>query len=160
MRFTLSDKTKTQSLVTTFMTLAYAGCGGTTGMGFLQERNDINSDNIMGHLCRNDVWGQPDVVEVRGDYVAGRMVKTGIIYNEKEGWVEVSDRNPTPDYQGWCVGTPADPGVLQMFNLNNRLANRNGMTISKYGSYEELLRAAATIIDVELEYSAVRSTTL
>lgn len=157
MRFILSDPTKTLSLVTTFMTLAYEGCGGTTGMGFLQERHGINSNNIMGHLARKDVWGQPGVVEVRGDYVAGRMVKTGIVYNEKEGWVEILDHDPSPDYQGWCIGTPKDPGVLQMFNLNKSLAAKHDRKINKYGSYEELLSAAAITVGVELEYSAVRA---
>lgn len=78
------------------------------------------------------------------------MMKTGIVYNEEEGWVEITDRKPTPDYQGWCEGQARDPGVAQaqmlaaMFSMGS---GSNTKTV-KYDSYQSLLEAAASRVGV------------
>lgn len=47
MRFSLSDKTKTKTLVAAFMALGYEACGGTTGLGALQATEGIDQHNIL-----------------------------------------------------------------------------------------------------------------
>lgn len=144
MRFNVSDKSKVLLLVGSFMALGYESCGGTLGLGALQEASGVTKHNVL-RLCRvSPDYRNPSTKEVYGDYVAGRMMKTGISFNENEGWVEVPDRQPTPDYQGWCSGEPRDPGVRQAWMA---MGTNKG---TKYASYEALLRAAAQRMGVEL----------
>lgn len=143
MRFYVSDKSKTRLLAMTFMLLGYEACGGTTGLGALQAQSSMDEKEIERHCAPKESYSNKGVFEVYGDYVAGRMMKTGISFNESEGWVQIRDSKPTPDYQGWCKGIPEDPGVLMSFLL----MGENG---TKYDSYESLLRAAADRCGVEL----------
>ncbi len=150
MRFYVSDKSKVRLLAMTFMLMGYESCGGTTGMGFLQARASMDAQEIERHCPPREHHSRKGEFEVYGDYVAGRMMKTGISFNENEGWVEVRDTAPTPDYQGWSSGTPRDPGVLASF----RLMGGGGGT--KYDSYEALLKAAAAKLGVDLEEMQAR----
>lgn len=148
MRFKVSDSSKVLPLVAAFMALGYEACGGTTGLGFLQAANGVTKDNILS-LCppRARTYGvSQGTFEVYGDYVAGRMMKTSIVFNEAESWVEIMDRPPTPDYQGWCSGEPRDPGV--------RLSWTPPGKAKKYGSYRELLAAAATEVGMAMALEA------
>jgi len=140
MQLILSDRTKTRLLAATYMALGYEACGGTTGMGFLQERDGVDASNIT-KFCAVKVCVD-GTVEFQGDYVAGRMMKTWVLFNEKEGWVEISDNKPTPDYQGWCSGIPQDPGVLSSFRRSS------SSLATKYASYEALMLAAAEKLGV------------
>lgn len=150
MRFTLSDKAKTLALVAAFMALGYEACGGTVGLGALQATDGIDQHNILSLLSPRAAYNRPGSLEVYGDYVAGRMMKTGIVYNEAEGWVEITDRKPTPDYQGWCEGQARDPGVAQAQMLAAMFGGGSATKTVKYDSYESLLRAAAELVNVEI----------
>ena len=143
MRFTLSDKSKTLHLVSAFMLLGYNACGGTTGMGFLQAAEGVTIDNILT-LCPPRTAYPAGCLEVYGDYVAGRMMKTRITFNEAEGWVDISDSAPTPDYQGWCSGEPQDPGVRMAWRIGG------GAKGKKFASYRDLLAAAADSIGMSV----------
>lgn len=151
MRFNLSDKSKTLSLVAAFMALGYEACGGTVGLGALQATDGVNASNILDLTPPRPSYGKDGSKEVYGDYVAGRMMKTGIVFNEEEGWVEVRDSQPTPDYQGWCEGQARDPGVAQAQML---AAMFGGAKTAKYASYEALLKAAAKNVGVEITNAA------
>ena len=152
MRFNLSDKTKTLALVAAFMALGYEACGGTVGLGALQATDGVDASNILRLVPPRTIYSKDGAQEVYGDYVAGRMMKTGIIYNETEGWVEISDRKPTPDYQGWCEGRASDPGVAQAQMAAAMFGRKSGdnTKVVKYASYESLLRAAAKLANVEI----------
>lgn len=88
---------KRETLAAHFMLLAYEECGTEFGMGFLQARNDITANNVLDFCAKRN-----DCSEVYADYLAGRMVKTTILFDGCN--VKVSDRAPRPDYQGWCKG--------------------------------------------------------
>lgn len=151
MRFNLSDKSQTLSLVAAFMALGYEACGGTVGLGALQATDGVNASNILDLTPPRPSYGKDGSKEVYGDYVAGRMMKTGIVFNEAEGWVEVRDSKPTPDYQGWCEGQARDPGVAQAQMLAAMFGRMgDGRKPTKYASYEALLQAAAKSIGVEI----------
>lgn len=139
MRFNVSDKSKILLLVGSFMALGYEACGGTIGLGALQEASGVTKHNIL-RICQVSAsYNNPNTKSVYGDYVAGRMMKTRISFNEEEGWVEISDGNPTPDYQGWCEGDAQDEGI-QLAQKLTKLKNRN---LRKFSSYLALLIAAA-----------------
>jgi len=154
MRLYVSDKSKVRLLAMTFMLLGYEACGGTTGLGFLQAQNNMDAKEIERHCPPREHYSRKGEFEVYGDYVAGRMMKTRISFNENEGWVEISDNQPTPDYQGWCSGEPRDPGVRQAWMA---MGTNKG---TKYASYEALLRAAAAKLGLELEEMQARDARL
>ena len=105
MKFQVSDPSQTAKLAATYLLIAYEACGTETGLGFLQAVSGLNEltilDQVHNYPFREDGW-----TELRGDYIAGRMVKTDISYNPSEGAVEINDGAPSPDYQGWSSGTP------------------------------------------------------
>lgn len=112
-------------------------------MGYLQARSDIAIHNILKFCEKRSIrsTSYPDeTFEVRGDYVAGRMVKTRIRYCPDENWVEIDDKVPTPDYQGWSAGIPRDPGVFRDFNPR----------LDRVSSYKELLDLAAAEVGASL----------
>lgn len=150
MRFYVSDPSKTRLLAMTFMLLGYEACGGTTGMGFLQAREGMNEREIERHCPPREHYSRKGEFEVYGDYVAGRMMKTRISFNENDGWVSIQDEKPTPDYQGWNKGEPRDPGVRMAWMA---MGTNKG---TKYDSYEALLKAAATKVGVTLEEMQAR----
>ncbi len=144
MRFYVSDKSKVRLLAMTFMLLGYEACGGTTGMGLPQAQSRMDTKEIERHCPPRKLYSSNETMEVYGDYVAGRMMKTGISFNDNEGWVEISNYQPTPNLQGWCVGEPSDAGVRQSWMA---MGTNKG---TKYASYEALLRAAAQRMGMEL----------
>lgn len=140
MKFSITNGVSPEKVAQSFMFLAYKLCGGETGMGYLQARSDITIHNIF-KFCGNWPTSYPnEIFEVRGDYVAGRMVKTRIRYCPDENWVEIDDKVPTPDYQGWCAGIPREPGVFRDFNPRQ----------DKVSSYKELLDLAAAEVGASL----------
>jgi hypothetical protein len=140
MRFQLSDPTKTEQLASAFMFTAYDRCGSELGMGFLQAVNNMSLLNIRKYLSEQQSWKNQGWTELRGDYIAGRMVKTEIEFQPTIGLVEIPDGTPRPDYQGWSSGMPSDPGVLRQWSPSP----------VKLNSYYELLLTAANLVGVEL----------
>lgn len=115
---------KVQEVVKQFFWVAYCACGGTSGLGFLQDRAGISPDAVLRNVqTAGDYgggFGRNDPKHPYGDYVFGRMMKTGI---KIEGDIlEIRDDKPRRDYQGWC---------------------------RVYDSYEALLRAACQNAGVE-----------
>jgi|688.fasta_scaffold124389_4 hypothetical protein len=141
MKFQVSDPSQTANLAATYLLIAYEACGAETGMGFLQAVRGLNELTILDQVHNYPTYANDGFIELRGDYIAGRMVKTNISYNPADGIVVVSDGIPTPDYQGWSSGIPRDPGVLRFWVP----------TPNKFDSYRELLLAAADRIGVEVK---------
>jgi hypothetical protein len=141
MRFQLSDPAKTEQLALVFMFTAYDRCGTELGMGFLQAINNMSPLNIRKYLVVRPSYTNKKYTSFSGDYIAGRMVKTGIEFEPVAGLVEISDNKPRPDYQGWSTGMPSDPG-----------AKCQSLTASpeKLNSYYDLLLTAAKFVGVEL----------
>ena len=140
MRFQLSEPTKTEQLASVFMFTAYDRCGSELGMGFLQAVNDMSPLSIRKHVLEKPSYSKQGWTSFSGDYIAGRMVKTGIEFEPVAGLVEICDDAPRPDCQGWSTGMPSDPGVLRQWSPSP----------GKLNSYRELLMTAAKLVGVEL----------
>ena len=140
MRFQLSDPTKTEQLASVFMFTAYDRCGGELGMGFLQAVNDMSPLSICKYLLVRPSYSNQGWTSFSGDYIAGRMVKTGIEFEPVSGLVEIRSDAPSPDYQGWSTGKPLDLGVLRQWAPSSW----------KLNSYYDLLMTAAKLVGVEL----------
>ena len=78
--------------------LAWQACGGTTGMGWLQDRPGATKENIWNNV------GVRQGNRVDADYVFGRMMKLHLEYDNKS--VIYDDRELTLDYQSWCGTYP------------------------------------------------------
>ena len=99
--------------------LAWKACGGTHGLGWLQDRgSDMSEDQVWNAVFNSTDYpgggfnnNKPG--KVYGDYVFGRMMKMGLKWSEN--WVESPGIKPRLDYQAWC---------------------------DKYDSYETLINAA------------------
>jgi hypothetical protein len=148
MHFQLSDPTKTEQLASVFMFTAYDRCGSELGMGFLQAVNGMSPLSIRKHILEQPSYSKEGWTSFSGDYIAGRMVKTGIEFEPVTGLVEIRDDAPRPDYQGWSNGMPSDPGVLRQWSPS----------LGKLNSYYELLMTAAKIVGVELTQVEVVAT--
>lgn len=115
---------KVQEVVKQFFWIAYCACGGTSGLGFLKERSGVTPEQVLQNVMSDgDYPGGGFLTNPKhpyGDYVFGRMMKTGI---KIEGDIlEIRDDKPRRDYQGWC---------------------------RVYDSYEALLKAACQNAGVE-----------
>jgi hypothetical protein len=102
--------------------LAWNACGGTTGMGFLQDKSTAT---------RSDIWEQVTGIkagdyalprgkslEPYGDYVFGRMMKLKLAV-EPDG-VVIYNNDPRPDYQAWSrkYATTLDLVIAADKNIN------------------------------------------
>ena len=97
-----------RKLAKSFFWLAYQACGGPLGMGFLQARDSVTADDVINNVeTSGDYHGDPHTAdgEYYGDYVFGRMMKTGLRFNGQE--VSVDDEPARPDYQAWCHKYPS-----------------------------------------------------
>lgn len=107
---------KVQEVVKQFFWIAYCACGGTSGMGFLQDRSGVNADAVMRNVLSSGDYpgggfGRNDPNRPYGDYVFGRMMKTGLTINGDT--IEVRDDKPRRDYQGWCRVYDSYEALLQ-----------------------------------------------
>jgi hypothetical protein len=92
--------------------LAWKACGGSIGMGVLQDRGEQDEDAVWRQAYGR--WDYPGGRELRGlaegeveaDYVFGRMMK--LVLKFGPDWVETrnDDFPPRPDYQSWCRQYP------------------------------------------------------
>jgi hypothetical protein len=127
-----------EDVVKRAMFIGYNACGGTSGMGIFQALNNATEDQVWNNIITkgdypggNSIPGaegkkrRGDKIEVYGDYVFGRMMKTSFAFNTQTGEIEISDSVPRRDYQGWS-------------------SNKN------YKTYESLIREAAKQLSVEL----------
>jgi hypothetical protein len=86
------------------MFLAWKACGGTTGMGFLQDRgSEMTEKQVIENINRSGDYpvsfNENSKNQLYADYVFGRMMKTRIGFSSDT--VEIPDGKPRPDYQGW-----------------------------------------------------------
>lgn len=99
--------------------LAWQACGGTFGLGFLQDRPGANEEDVWNNVCtRGDYYGGlttfgVDRGEAYGDYVFGRMMKLSMSFDDDKGTVSVSSREPNPEYQGWSATYPTYTALVQ-----------------------------------------------
>lgn len=84
--------------------LAYEACGGSSGMGFLQARNEVSEEEVWQNIRNSGDYPGKPFVECDGkayaDYVFGRMLKLGLDWDDD--YVLWHDRDLSIDYQAWC----------------------------------------------------------
>ena len=82
--------------------LAWQACGGTAGMGFMQDRGEQGKDAVWDQAYNQKDYpvrnGSPE--SVSADYVFGRMMK--LRFAVKDGIIKHDDQAPRSDYQAWC----------------------------------------------------------
>ena len=94
--------------------LAWKACGGTEGMGFLQNNPAAGEEDVWNNArVGADYAGkrEPKTGEVYGDYVFGRMMKLTLKWNETG--IEFRDAVPTRDYQAWCRKYPTYQALIE-----------------------------------------------
>lgn len=81
-------KGSAESLVKRMFFLAWKACRSAVGMGWLQDRGELNEDQVW-NICYNSLdypgrnalrGNRPG--DVYGDYVSGRMMKVGFKWTE------------------------------------------------------------------------------
>lgn len=92
---------KTEEVVKEAFWLAWQACGGTLGMGFLQNNPAATKDEIWNNVVTSgDYPGRTrKKEEPYGDYVFGRMMKLGFSYDKKT--ITFYDSKPRVVYQAW-----------------------------------------------------------
>jgi len=127
----------TEAVVKRAMFLAYCACGGTEGMGVFKARPGASEDEVWKNVCTEGDYQfgpepNPDKVasipvemdcSIYGDYVFGRMMKTGFMFNRVQGTITGRDEAARTSYQAWA---------------------------RKYKSHKELLDAALACVKEEL----------
>ena len=113
-----------EEFVKSYFFLAYKAAGGPSGMGFFQARENVTPDQVINNVRTNgDYIGNfSRGSELYGDYVFGRMMKTGITVEGNT--IKVREGTPRASYQGWA---------------------------SVYNTYEKLVEAAAEDAGVEIK---------
>ena len=134
-------KENIERLVKRFFFLAY-NASGIMGMGMFQARDNQTEDQIWDSV-HNDKWntrkGEP-----YGDYIFGRMVKTGCKYDETS--MTVVDRQPTADYQSWVRQYPSYEALLSAAISS---VEKDESPATSPVSLEELVQAAEYLSTVE-----------
>lgn len=112
------NKDKVEPLLRRIFYIAWKNCGGTFGMGWLQNKPDATEDQVWSNVTNRgdypggNTFGKPSVdldeKTMKGnafaDYVFGRMMKLHVDFDINEGTIAVRDDEPRPDYQGWARG--------------------------------------------------------
>ncbi len=98
----------TADIVKRMFWLAWQACGGTLGLGFLQDNAGADEDAVWSQVqTQGDYPGAARTKkgEADGDYVFGRMMKLYIRFTETE--IELREDAPRHDYQAWCGKYPS-----------------------------------------------------
>lgn len=94
-----------EKLAERVMFMAWQACGGTSGLGFLRDRGpDMSEEGVLKNVRTDGDYAGGSTTkpgELYGDYVFGRMMKTGVRYTEDTLMVGRTG-NPDPSYQGWA----------------------------------------------------------
>jgi hypothetical protein len=99
---TVSDPSKTKDLACAYLQLAWKACGTETGMGYLQAVPSLSLSDVLKHCPPTNTRTADGWFQLRADYLAGRMVKAYVNFNE-DGLIEIENNTPQPDYQGWAL---------------------------------------------------------
>jgi len=105
--------------------LAWQACGGTLGMGFLQDKPNATKEQVWDNvLCTGDYPGNRSKKnKLYVDYIFGRMMKLG--FSCEKDILEFRNDKPIVDYQAWC---------------------------RVYSTYQKLVEEAAKNVGAEIEY--------
>lgn len=103
-----------QDVVKQYFWLAWLACGNSFGMGMLQNRPGATIEDVWKNvLTKGDYpggFGRDNPNRPYGDYVFGRMMKTGL---EIEGnTIKIRDDVPSPSYNAWCRVYPTHEALL------------------------------------------------
>lgn len=92
--------------------LAWQACGGTSGLGFLQDRPSITKEDVWKNVQTSGDYAGNDTIPSRpyGDYVFGRMMKMG--FEIGKDYIEFRDCNLDPAYESWCGTYPTYDALL------------------------------------------------
>ena len=100
--------------------LAWNACGGTTGMGVLQDNPLATRDEIWqlvtGQTCRDYIIPRGETLKPYADYVFGRMMKIG--FTVLEDGIEYWKDAVRGDYQAWAYEYPTTTALLEAANCN------------------------------------------
>lgn len=105
---------KAEDVVKEAMWLAWQACGGTLGMGFLQDNPGATKEDVWKNVASDGDYTvnfRNKKGEVLADYVFGRMMKLSVKYTDDE--LEVRDESPKPDYQAWCREYPTYEALIE-----------------------------------------------
>lgn len=119
----VSDPTKAKDLACAYLQLAWKACGTEVGMGFLQAVPSLSLSDVLKHCPPTNTRTAVGWSQCYADYLAGRMVKTYINFSE-DGFVEIEDNTPKPDYQGWSAAFQSH------WDLLTAAANVVGVTVT------------------------------
>ena len=103
-----------KAVVKEAMWLAWQACGGTTGMGFLQDRDGVTKEDVWKNVLTNGDYAKSHDFpqgRVYGDYVFGRMMKLGFEFDKDS--ITFRDSAPRADYQSWCHKYPSYQALVE-----------------------------------------------
>lgn len=106
------------ALVKRMMFLAWKACGGTFGLGWLQDKGPNQTEDQVWEAMYNrkdypggNALSPNNPGKVYADYVMGRMMKVGFKWTTDS--VELNDSTPRRDYQAWCKVYPTYLDLLK-----------------------------------------------
>jgi hypothetical protein len=125
-----------ESFAKRMLYLAWNACGGTFGLGFLQDNPAASEDEVWNNTVntgdypfRSAVISNAKKNEVSADYVFGRMMKLYFIMTE-DG-IEIHNNEWRADYQSFCRTYPNAAALV------DAAAKSLGVTVVKLFSTEE-----------------------
>lgn len=101
-------------VVKQYFWLAWNACGGPLGMGLWQDNPQASLEAVFENVKNAGDYPGPAHTrsdEYYGDYVFGRMMKTGV--NVSKNTVKISDASVCPAYQAWCRKYPTTLDLLK-----------------------------------------------
>ena len=107
---------QTKAIVDEAFWLAWQACGGTCGMGLLQDRSGVDKAAVIKNVeTAGDYCGishsRPG--EMDADYVFGRMMKMHVKFDDKTGTITVRDGKVALDYQAWGRKYPTYEALIK-----------------------------------------------
>ena len=99
---TYASKEQATAVAKEALWLAFQAAGGPSGMGFLQDRKGVGSNEVWERAFNEGDYSgrRSQGLDLNADYVFGRMLKLYI--NRTPTTIYVPDDAPRRDYQSWC----------------------------------------------------------
>jgi hypothetical protein len=123
MKIVLGESCNVLQVVKRMVFLAFKGCRGPTGMGFIQAarlEGGEASEEVVWRCAYNseDYPGGRGIQrlnkeEIYCDYVFGRMIKWGCQFSTATGEIDITDRDFRPDYQGFSREYPDNESLVK-----------------------------------------------
>jgi hypothetical protein len=107
---------QTKAIVDEAFWLAWQACGGTFGMGFLQDRSGVDKAAVIKNVeTAGDYCGishsRPG--EMDADYVFGLMMKMHVKFDKAAGIITVRDGKVDLSYQAWGRKYPTYEALMK-----------------------------------------------